>query len=321
MKLAGWIADTIKENCKGESFFDVFAGTSVVSAQIGASMKRLILNDFLQANYVIYNAFYEKEHFSMEKLSNYKTFFQNIDVRDQNKGYFSENYGGKYFSKNDAFKIEMIRNLIEEEKHNLNKKEYNILLASLIYSTDRSANTVGHYDAYFSKEPKNDKFIFDLIEPLRLKDTQVEIHKEDANALVSKIKADIAYIDPPYNSRQYSRFYHIYETIVKWNQPKLYGKALKPTAENMSEYCRNKAPDVFADLILKLQCKYFVVSYNNTYNSKSHSSRNKITIEEIKNILSKYAEIKCFAKNHSYFNAGKTAFCNHKEYLFVGKAK
>ena len=33
-----------------------------------------------------------------------------------------------------------------------NEKEYNILLASLIYSMDRVANTVGHYDAYFKKE-------------------------------------------------------------------------------------------------------------------------------------------------------------------------
>lgn len=38
----------------------------------------------------------------------------------------------------------------------------------------------------------------------------------DANQLVRKVKADIAFIDPPYNSRQYSRFYHILENIVQW---------------------------------------------------------------------------------------------------------
>ena len=64
----------------------------------------------------------------------------------------------------------------------------------------------------------------------------------DANQLVRKVKADIAFIDPPYNSRQYSRFYHILENIVQWKKPKLEGTALKPQAENMSEYCRSDAP-------------------------------------------------------------------------------
>jgi adenine-specific DNA-methyltransferase len=164
------------------------------------------------------------------------------------------------------------------------------------------------------------KFNFDLIEPLHFDNTAFTIYQEDANVLAEKVTADIAYIDPPYNSRQYCQFYHIYETIVNWNKPELFGTTLKPKAQYMSDYCKSTAPQVFFDLISKLRCKYLVVSYNNTYESKSGSSRNKITLDEIVTTLSKYGEVKIFSKSHQYFNAGKTSFPDHKEYLFIVKA-
>ena len=82
-----------------------------------------------------------------------------------------------------------------------------------------------------------------LIQPIDIK--SLSIFREDTNALVKKIKADVVYIDPPYNSRQYSRFYHILETLTKWDHPTLYGIALKPKSENMSDYCRESAKDRF----------------------------------------------------------------------------
>jgi len=187
---------------------------------------------------------------------------------------------------------------------------------------DRCANTVGHFDAYIHKTKTKRSFSFDLIEPVAIDGVIFEIFKEDANELASKVTADIAYIDPPYNSRQYCQFYHIYETLVRWDSPELFGTALKPKANLLSEYCRVAAPTVFADLLSKLHCKhckYVVVSYNNTYASKSGSSRNKITFEQILQTLATYGEVKTFSKGHKFFNAGKTAFADHKEFLFVVK--
>ena len=125
------------------------------------------------------------------------------------------------------------------------------------------------------------------------------------------------YIDPPYNSRQYSRFYHIYENLVTWEKPELFGVAMKPKAQNMSAYCTSSAPVAFRDLISKLNVKYIVVSYNNTYESKSGSSKNKITLEQIKSILEERGTTKIYDCDHRYFNAGKTNFAKHKELLFI----
>ncbi|MCL1986723.1 MAG: adenine methyltransferase, partial [Firmicutes bacterium] len=92
-------------------------------------------------------------------------------------------------------------------------------------------------------------------------------------------------------------------------------------ARLLSEYCRTKAPAVFADLINSLKCRYIAVSYNNTYQSKSKSSRNKITLEEIESILTKKGNLQTFSKPHKFFNAGKTEFDNHLEYLFIVEVK
>ena len=75
---------------------------------------------------------------------------------------------------------------------------------------------------------------------MRLIDAQcvsgVKIYQEDANTLARNIHTDVLYMDPPYNSRQYSRFYHVYEVLVKWDKPQLSGTARKPKPEHMSDY-------------------------------------------------------------------------------------
>lgn len=107
------------------------------------------------------------------------------------------------------------------------------------------------------------------------------------------------------------------ETIVKWDKPELMGVARKPKEENMSDYCRNSAPMVFKDLVDNLNVNYIAVTYNNTYHSKSSSSRNKITLEQITEILENKGSVKIFEHKHNAFNAGKTGLKNHKEFLFI----
>lgn len=318
LKLANWISDLISENCIGSSFCDIFAGTAVISKQMIDLVDDIYINDFLFSNEIIYKAFFEQQCFDAEKLERIKEYFNNLNVSSLCSNYVSENFAGKFFSKNDALIIGYIRNYIEDNQ-DLNDKEKNILIASLLYSADKVANTVGHYDAYIKRKEIPDAFSFDLISPYQYQDKTIHIFRKDANQLAKEIYSDIVYIDPPYNSRQYSRFYHILENLTTWCKPKLYGEARKPEPENMSEYCRNSATIVFEDLILSLKCKYIVVSYNNTYNSKSSSSKNKITLEDIKRILEKKGSVMTFEKSHQFFNAGKTSLNDHKELIFITK--
>ena len=318
-KLLDWIEGLILENCRGSVFFDVFAGTGVVSDRMKKHYDRIIMNDFLFSNEIIYKAFFGNEEYDGLALAEYKEKFQQIHATDLQDNYFSENFGDKYFSENDAKIIGKIREEIEDSRKDLSNREYDILLASLVYSMDKVANTVGHYDAYRKIGSIEDRFMFELINPEKASDKFL-IYREDANRLVREVRADIAFIDPPYNSRQYSRFYHVLENIVQWKKPELTGTALKPRAENMSDYCRSNAPEVFADLIKNIDVEYIVVTYNNTYHSKSSSSKNKITLEQITETLESKGRTKIFEKKHPCFNAGKTDFEDHKEFVFITQA-
>lgn len=320
-KLMPWIRELILENCpEHDSLFDVFGGTGVVTAELLSITTSNIINDFLFSNEIIYRAFFEKGSYDEEKLQEHKIRYNEIDKSNLPENYVSVNYGDKYFRNDDAKLIGFIREELQQEykEKALNEREFCILLASLLYSFDRCANTVGHYEAYIKGKEIRSEFAFELIEPIAC-DNQIQIYRDDANELAKHVEADIAFIDPPYNSRQYSRFYHVMETITKWEKPKLSGVAMKPPEENMSDYCRNSAPRAFAELIQSLKVKYIVVTYNNTYDSKSTSSRNKITLEQIQEILEKKGSTQIFKTDYHRFNAGKTDATDHKELVFITK--
>ena len=262
------------------------------------------MNDFLYSNNIIYKGFFGCGEWCQEKVSDIIASFNEIDTDLLSENYFSINFGGKFFEHKLSKLIGYIRESLEEMKPTLTEKEFAVLLASLIYSIDKHANTVGHFDAYIKKPIAERPFRLKMIAAKSC--PSVQIFREDSNTLARNISCDVAYIDPPYNSRQYCRFYHIYENLVKWEKPALYGVALKPAPENMSGYCTSKAPQYFKDLILNLNASYYVVSYNNTYHSKSKSSANKILLEQILEILNSCGDTQIFEHSYNAFNTGKT---------------
>ena len=318
-KLMAWISEIVNKHCSDKNvLFDVFGGTGVVTDGLLNDFNNFIINDFLYSNNVIYKGFFGAKNYNYNKLVNIIESFNDLVAEELEDNYVSINFGNKYFSINDSKKIGYIREqldlLLKNQK--ISEDEFYILLTSLLYSLDRISNTCGHYDAYIKKGTVKDCFEMGII---KIKDINkdIKIYKTDSNELASEVESTVAYIDPPYNSRQYSRFYHVLENIVKWEKPKLYGTALKPEPENMSSYCNNSAPKAFEDLITKLKTKYIIVSYNNTYTSKSSSSKNKITLEQIEEILNKKGKTIKYSKKYNAFNAGKTELNDHCEILFV----
>jgi len=316
-KLMPWISELIHEKTNGTSFFDVFAGTGSVTEWELPEFETFYINDFLFSNEIIFKAFFGNEEYDPDKLDELSVEYNQINGQREDDDYFSTHYGDKFFSHNDAVKVGEIRERIEKST-SLNDRERNILIASLVYSADRVANTVGHYDAYRKISEIPDRFVFGLITPEQTTGKQINIYRRDANELIREIKADVVFLDPPYNSRQYSRFYHVLEEIVKWDKPQLFGVAMKPKAENMSDYSKNSAPMVFDDLIKNINGRYIVVTYNNTYeNANSSSSRNKITHEQILKSLNSVGNTQVFNKKYKSFNSGNTDLGDHKEFVFI----
>lgn len=316
-KLLGFIEDIVKEKCPNlNSFCDIFAGTGVVGERLSSRKIKVIVNDLLFSNYVPLRAFFGISNFDSESIEEKITYLNNLKVKKEN--YFSLHYGGTYFTKDNARKIGAIRE--EIEKIARNKDEAYILLTSLLYATDKVANTVGHYDAYREE--------LDVVQSLQLlipniKHTQNienEIYHEDANELIRKIYCDVLYMDPPYNSRQYSDTYHLLENLTKWEKPVLFGKAKKMNRTTLkSRYSLKSAPQAFADLISNAQCKHILISYNSTGDSKHGRSNARISDSEIMNALKKRGDVEIFKRVHKAFTAGKSDSTGNIERVFYCK--
>ncbi|MDD2577644.1 MAG: DNA adenine methylase [Bacteroidales bacterium] len=315
------IYKAISPYCKGKIVFaDLFAGTGVVSSFMLEKGMDVIVNDILKSNYIAYQAWFGQGKIDIEKLNKIIENFNSIEGKKIKDNYFSNVYGGKYFSIIDAKKIGYIRDKIEELS--LTEREKNVLITSLMYTTDKIANTVGHFEHFLSKKPE-EKGVFLRTLKIEKFTGRAKIYNVDANELVRKIDCDIAYIDPPYNARQYVNFYHVLENLVLWEKPTEFeGISMKFKRNHLkSDYSRSKAPIVFKDLIDNVKAKVIVVSYNNTYSARSSASNNKISENELVQILSSKGKVTTKEIKHKFFNSGKTDFKNHKEILYICKVK
>lgn len=319
-RILPFITKTIAENC-GEfgTFADIFAGTGAVASAY--TDKKLITNDILYSNYICHITWFSNQTFDETKIEKYIEYFNSEIPYEDN--YMTENFSGTYFSGKVCSKIGFVREFIESEfsENKINEKERALLITSLLYGMDKIANTCGHYDAYRQNVELTDEISFSLPVPSKnLK--QNECYNEDANSLAGKIRADVVYIDPPYNSRQYSDAYHLIENVARWQKPEVFGVARKMDRTKLkSKYCTQDAPKVFADLIENLNAKFIVVSYNNMAKKGNDRSNARISDSEILRTLESKGEVKVFARPLKAFTTGKSEHLDNEERLFVCKCK
>ena len=313
-KLLGFIDDIVKDQC-GEitSICDIFAGTGVVGLNYNKSGIKVISNDILRSNYIPLKSFLQSDFLDTIRIKKLIDHLNGLNLDEEN--YFSENYGGTYFTIENARKIGRIREEIEVLE--LSENEKSILLTSLIYATDKVANTVGHYDAY--------RKIIDQVQSVKLLVPNIsitnnknnEVYCEDANELVKRIEVDVLYLDPPYNSRQYSDAYHLLENLVTWKKPEVFGVAKKMNRDNLkSRYCLKDATIAFQDLIKKANCKHILVSYNNTGDSKDSRSNARISDREMIEILQRKGDLTIYEMSYKTFTTGKTKKDENIERVF-----
>lgn len=313
-KLLNFIEHIVSEKSGSfESFCDIFSGTGVVGSHFNNKNIKIISNDLLFSNYIPLKAFLGSNIVDSNQIENKIIALNNLVAKEDN--YFSEHYGGTFFTMDNARRIGLIRETIEEISEN--EEERAILLTSLIYAVDKVANTVGHYDA-FRKQ-------LDSINNLKLLPLTINqeanlnnrVYSEDANMLIRKISCDVLYIDPPYNSRQYCDTYHLLENLTRWEKPPVEGKAKKMDRSNLkSAYCLRKAPAAFADLIENANCKHIFVSYNNTGDKMNSRSNARISDEEMYSTLKKRGTTEVFEYSYKAFTTGKTNGNGHTERLF-----
>jgi adenine-specific DNA-methyltransferase len=232
----------------------------------------------------------------------------------------SINFSDTYFSHDDCAKIGFIREDIESRYHSgeINLRERAILITALLYAMDKIAKTCGHYDAY--RQGVEFDMHLELQFPMAYTDNneQNECFNMDSNELALQIQADLVYIDPPYNSRQYCDAYHLLENVARWEKPEVYGVAKKMDRTNLkSRYCTRSAAIAFEELIQRLNCRYILFSYNNMATKGNDRSNAKISDEDIFRILQAKGEVRVFSEDYKAFSAGKSDISDNRERLFL----
>jgi len=298
------------------SFCDLFAGTGAVGKYFKPKVKSVIANDLeyysyvLNRNYVQNNSQFDFTSW-MEKLNDLEGLQGFVY-----KNYCKDGHGERnYFSSKNALKIDACRSQIEEWKTTeaIQNDLYFFLLASLLESADKVANTASVYGAYLKHIKKSAQAdlvikpaVYEVLESKNI------VYQEDANVLINKIDGDILYLDPPYNARQYGANYHLLNTIASYQHFVPKGVTGLPEY-NKSAFC-SKATVLqsFTDIIAKAKFKYVFLSYNNEGLMKH---------EEITEVLSAYGKVELKTQGYQRFKADKTENRNHKasetqEYLF-----
>ena len=309
IKLSAFIKDTVTKTVgklDDKVFCDIFAGTGAVGKLFKPLVKTVISNDMEYYSFVL-NRNYIGNYSSL----NTKQLIEKLNLLKPVKGFMYKHYSieghgeRQYFSNENAQKIDAIRIEIQRlySSKKIDKDIYFYLLASLLESADKVANTASVYGAYLKqlKKSAQKKLVLQSAEYDKV-GVDHQVYNSDAGVLIKAIKGDILYLDPPYNQRQYGSNYHILNTIAQYYEFEPKGKTgLREYTR--SDYCKkNGVAKAFEELISNARFKYIFLSYNN---------EGLMSADTVKNIMSKYGSYSLEKTEYKRFKADKTENRNH----------
>jgi adenine-specific DNA-methyltransferase len=114
------------------------------------------------------------------------------------------------------------------------------------------------------------------------------------------LDVDGVYADPPYTKRQYAAYYHVLETIVRNDEPEVFGKTgLREWREHASAFCyRKRCRAALIQLVQSLRCRHFFLSY---------SDDGHLSDEEIRSILSPFGAISVSEQGYRRYRSSARA--------------
>lgn len=274
---ASVVADIALDGLKSATAADAFGGLGNIGAEFRKRGCKVTTCDLLSFP----NAFqhvrvscsripdfiFVKKHLGIKKKLDLVSYLNSQTSHD---GWFLNEYAKTrgFFTMENGARIGGVWNKIREWKNLglLNTDEEKFITASLLNSMDAVANTAGTYYAFLKdwdrKALKTFKFEwFDGI----VKGPKGIAVKSDALSYLSGKSFEVLYLDPPYNSRDYSRYYHLPETLAKFSEIPIdpTSKSGQPSERPMEGAQIRDAMKLpyLLDLVEKVKWKRLVVQY------------------------------------------------------------
>jgi len=308
-------------------FCDLFSGTSVVGRRFKQLGFSVIANDYL--------IFAKCLATSRVKLNERPKFtklkFEPIEYLNGllgERGFFSLSYspdgeaGRQYFSVENARRINTIRSQINQWhlSSQISDDENDYLISALLEAMNRTSNVSGTYAAYLKNwDPRALKPLH-LEEPLITQGTgDHRVFNCDAIELAGRVSCDVLYLDPPYNSRQYSSNYFLLDVVARgWFQGEPAVRGITGMRDNSglrSKFCsKTSASSALQAILESARTRYVVLSYNN---------EGIIPHSEIMEMMSTLGELRVEEFQHRRYRAinHNSSVKSTTEYLFILKKK
>lgn len=315
-KLLDHIIPAIKEvTPAGGIVCDLMAGSNTVSYALKEYFT-VYTNDVQEYCRVISDAVIVNQS---ETISAQSAALEIKPLFDQNHrkhtfDFFNETYSGTYFSQTQCRDIDSIRYAIEFVENPQKKALY---LFALMGAMCLVQSTPGHFAQFM---PSNHKRIIPLQqmdlweEFLKKCDLYSNVHFTsnknksfcmDYKDLFQTGELDTVntiYLDSPYSQEQYSRFYHILETVVRYDSPTVNYKAGYREDRFMSGFCYKKqVREEFATIFAF--CKEKGISLVISYSNKA-----VLPIDELYTLCNEYfASVNLLEVAHQHSTQGKGA--------------
>lgn len=286
------IVQIVKSFPEAQSVFDVFAGTSRVGHALKKAGYQVVANDHNAYAHCLATTYVQADR--QEHLIEASDLVSKYNALPGARGYFTDNFceQARFFQPKNGERIDAIRDKIDRDQ--LSPELKAIMLTSLMEAADRVDSTTGVQMAYlkqWAKRSSND-LVLRVPELLPGKGLALQLEAEDA---AREVTADIAYLDPPYNQHSYLGNYHVWESLVTWDQPEVYGiarKRLDCRTRKSSFNSKARFLNSMQSLVNALQAKTLIVSF---------SDEGFLTPNELENILSVKGEVLTLSRDYKRY--------------------
>jgi len=243
---------------------DLFAGTTRVGQAFRRAGVVVHSNDTATYSEALGQAYIAAgEEVDRVRLREVLAYLSGVEPRH---GYFTETFcvRSRYFQPHNGMRVDAIRD--EIDRLSLRPVERGLVLTSLMEAADRVDSTCGLQMAYVKEWAPRSYADLELREPVAVPGPPGTVTRGDANELAPGLDGvDCAYLDPPYNQHSYFSNYHIWETLVRWDEPETYGIACKRIdcrTEKSAYNSKRLAWESLSQLIEALPTPWIVVSFN-----------------------------------------------------------
>jgi len=324
-KLLSVILRAVQAVPDARTVLDVFSGTSRVGHALKGLGYRVLANDHNAYAHALATCYVQADR--EDVLDDAGRLVREFNGLPGAPGYFTETFcvRSRYIQPKNGERIDAVRDAIEHG--GLGPELKAVMLVSLMEAADRVDSTTGLQMAYLKQWARRSFNDLELRLPevlTRAKNGKGAAHCMDALEAARGLAADVAYLDPPYNQHSYLGNYHVWETLVRWDRPEVYGVACKRvdcrrrrSAFNLKRQCH----DAMAELVRSVRAPVLIVSFSN---------EGYFTREEMEALLRQRGEVTVIESDYKRYvgaqigihspqgeKVGEVSHLRNKEYLYV----